>query len=100
MPFGIDYAIMGIGFATAGSMLFATLATGLPADIRSSVLNLSLVPAYLSGIVGSLLAVQIVEWSDGDLDPLWILGGAIVAVALVPAWRLEALVRRRATLSA
>jgi hypothetical protein len=81
-------------------MLFATLATGLPADIRSAVLNLSLVPAYLSGIIGSLLAVQIVGWSGGDLDPLWIIGGTIVAVALLPAWRLEALVRRRATLSA
>ena len=61
LPFGIDYAVLGVGFATAGSMLFATLATHLPADIRSSVLNLALVPAYLSGILGSLLAVQVVE---------------------------------------
>jgi MFS transporter, DHA1 family, multidrug resistance protein len=100
LPFAVDYALLGVGFATAGSMLFATLATGLPADIRSAVLNLALVPAYLSGIVGSLLAVQVVQRSDGDLRPLWILAGVIVAVALVPAWRLEALVRRRATLSA
>lgn len=100
LPFGLDYAVMGVGFATAGSMLFAILATGLPADIRSAVLNLSLVPAYLSGIVGSLLAVQVVGWSGGDLDPLWLLGGVIVAVALIPAWRLEVFVRRRATLSA
>ena len=75
LPFAIDYAILGVGFATAGSMLFATLATGLPADIRSAVLNLALVPAYLSGIVGSLLAVQVVQRSDGDLRPLWILAG-------------------------
>ncbi len=98
--FGIDYAILGVGFATAGSMLFATLATNLPPEIRSSVLNLALVPAYLSGIVGSLMAVQVVQWSGGDLEPLWLLAGVIVAVALVPAWRLEVLVRRRATLSA
>ena len=100
LPFAIDYAVLGVGFATAGSMLFATLATGLPADIRSAVLNLALVPAYLSGIVGSLLAVQVVQRSDGDLRPLWVLAGMLLGVALVPAWRLEALVRRRATLSA
>jgi len=100
LPFGIDYAVLGVGFATAGSMLFATLATGLPADIRSAVLNLSLVPAYLSGILGSLLAVQVLAHSDGDLRPLWILSGIIVGFALIPAWRLEVFVRRRATLSA
>ncbi len=100
LPFGIDYAILGVGFATAGSMLFATLATHLPADIRSSVLNLALVPAYLSGILGSLIAVQVLDHSDGDLRPLWVLAGIIVAVALIPAWRLEVFVRRRATLSA
>jgi DHA1 family multidrug resistance protein-like MFS transporter len=100
LPFGIDYAVLGVGFATAGSMLFATLATGLPADIRSAVLNLSLVPAYLSGILGSLLAVQVLGHSDGDLRPLWILSGLIVGFALLPAWRLEVFVRRRATLLA
>jgi MFS transporter, DHA1 family, multidrug resistance protein len=100
LPFAVDYALLGVGFATAGAMLFATLATGLPADIRSAVLNLALVPAYLSGIVGSLLAVQVVQRSEGDLRVLWVMAGLLVAVALIPAWRLEALVRRRATLSA
>ena len=35
-----------------------------------------------------------------DLRPLWILSGIIVGFALIPAWRLEVFVRRRATLSA
>ena len=64
------------------------------------MLNLALVPLYLSGIVGSLLAVEVVQRSDGDLRPLWLMSGVVVGFALVPAWRLEVFVRRRATLSA
>jgi len=33
------FAAYGVGFATAGSMLFTLLATGLPAEIRSPVLT-------------------------------------------------------------
>ncbi len=99
LPFAIDYAILGIGFATAGSMLFAMLATGLPDAIRSSVLNLSLVPMYLSGIVGSLLAVRVLDESHDDLRLLWLLAAASIALALIPAWRLRAAGQPRGTLA-
>lgn len=95
LPFAVDYGILGVGFATASAMLFATLATHLPTDIRSAVLNLVLVPSYLSGIVGSLFAVQVVQRTGGDLRPLWLLAGVLVALALIPAWRVNLLVRRR-----
>ncbi|MBX3030875.1 MAG: MFS transporter [Chloroflexi bacterium] len=98
LPFMVDYAILGIGFATAGSMLFAMLATGLPDTIRSSVLNLSLVPMYLSGIVGSLLAVRILEDASGDLRVLWLVSAVCIALALVPAWSLRGIGRARGTL--
>lgn len=99
LPFMVDYAILGIGFATAGSMLFAMLATGLPDAIRSSVLNLSLVPMYLSGIVGSLLAVRLLDDAGGDLRVLWLVSAVSIALALVPAWTLRGAGRPHATLA-
>lgn len=86
--FVLDYALLGVGVATAGAMLFAFLATGLPSEVRSSVLNLSLLPMYLSGIVGSLLAVELLGRSDGDLRLLWTVGALSLALAVVPAGRL------------
>jgi len=88
-PFVVDYALLGVGVATASAMLFAFLATGLPADVRSSVLNLSLLPMYLSGIVGSLLAVELLGRTAGDLRPLWVVASVSLALAAVPAWRLR-----------
>jgi hypothetical protein len=90
LPFALDYAILGVGIATAGAMLFAFLATELPSEVRSSVLNLALLPMYLSGIVGSLLAVEVLARSDGDMRSLWVLGAVFLALAVVPAWRLRA----------
>lgn len=90
LPFAIDYAILGVGIATAGAMLFAFLATELPSEVRSSVLNLALLPMYLSGIVGSLLAVEVLARSAGDMRSLWLLGAVFLVLALVPAWRLRA----------
>jgi DHA1 family multidrug resistance protein-like MFS transporter len=84
LPFAGVYALFGIGFATASSMLFTLLATGLPAEVRSSVLNLALLPLYIAGIVGSLLSTQILIWTSGDLRLLWVLGACFVLVALVP----------------
>ena len=84
LPFAGVYALYGIGFATASSMLFTLLATGLPAEVRSSVLNLALLPLYISGILGSLLSTQILIWTSGDLRLLWILGACFVLVALLP----------------
>ncbi len=89
LPFALDYALLGVGIATAGAMLFAFLATELPSEVRSSVLNLALLPMYLSGIVGSLLAVEVLSRSGGDLRSLWVLGAGFLAVAIVPALRLR-----------
>lgn len=88
LPFAVVYAILGIGFATAGSMLFTTLATGLPTEIRASVLALALVPLYLSGIAGSFAATRLLAISDGDLRIMWVAAGISIALALVPALRL------------
>jgi len=99
-PFMLDYALLGVGIATASAMLFAFLATGLPTDVRSSVLNLSLLPMYLSGIVGSLLAVELLGRSGGDLRQLWVVGAVSLALALVPASRLGGDRRSAGTLSA
>ena len=89
LPFVLDYAVLGVGIATAGAMLFAFLATELPSDVRSSVLNLSLLPMYLSGIVGSLLAVEVLARSGGDMRGLWVLGAVFLVLAIVPAGRLR-----------
>jgi MFS family permease len=89
LPFVLDYALLGVGIATAGAMLFAFLATELPTDVRASVLNLSLLPMYLSGIVGSLLAVQVLDRSGGDMRSLWVVAAAFLVLALIPAWRLR-----------
>lgn len=89
-PFVLDYAVLGIGIATASAMLFALLATELPAEVRSSVLNLSLLPMYLSGIVGSLLAVEVLARSGGDMRVLWVVAATFLALAMLPAWRLRA----------
>ena len=48
----------------------------------------ALVPFYLSGIFGSLLATQLLVLTDGDLRPLWLLGGLFAGFALIPASRL------------
>jgi MFS family permease len=98
LPFALDYALLGVGIATAGAMLFAFLATELPSEVRSSVLNLALLPMYLSGIVGSLLAVEVLNRSGGDLRTLWVLGAVFLALAIVPAWRLRAGPARAGTL--
>ena len=84
VPFGAAYAVYGICFATASSMLFVLLATRLPADVRSPVLNLALAPLYLSGIIGSLLSTQLLIATGGDLRPLWVLGAFFTALCLVP----------------
>ena len=88
LTFGIVYAFLGVGFATAASMLFTTLATGLGPDVRAPVLNLALVPLYVSGILGSLLATQLLTMTDGDIRPLWLVSALFVSLALIPALRL------------
>ena len=53
------------------------------------MLNLALVPMYLAGILGSLLAVEVLARSGGDMRTLWVLGAVFVALAILPAWRLR-----------
>jgi hypothetical protein len=45
---------------------------------------------YLSGIIGSLLAVEVLARSGGDMGSLWVLGAVFLVLAFVPAWRLRA----------
>jgi DHA1 family multidrug resistance protein-like MFS transporter len=93
LPFAAVYAAYGIGFATATSMLYTLLATGLPSEVRSPVLNLALVPLYVSGVLGSLISTQLLVWTHDDLRPLWVIGALFMACALVPL--LAARVGRR-----
>jgi hypothetical protein len=44
---------------------------------------------YLSGIAGSLLAVEVLARSDGDMRVLWAVGAVFLALAVLPAWRLH-----------
>ncbi|MFI5254533.1 MAG: MFS transporter [Candidatus Limnocylindrales bacterium] len=87
--FGLLYAGFGIGFAAASGMLFTMLASGLPLDIRSSVLNLSLAPLYIAGVIGSLASAGLIAATGGELRPLWLVAAGVVALALLPIARLR-----------
>ncbi|MFI5261372.1 MAG: MFS transporter [Candidatus Limnocylindrales bacterium] len=89
LAFTLIYALFGMGFATCSAMLFTMLAAGLPTTIRSSVLNLALAPLYLSGVVGSLISAAVLRVNGGDLAPLWVAGGIVALLALVPVSRLR-----------
>jgi hypothetical protein len=45
----------------------------------------------VSGVIGSVIATQALVWTNNDLRPLWLLGAAFMAIALVPllAGRVE-----------
>jgi DHA1 family multidrug resistance protein-like MFS transporter len=86
--FGVLYAGFGVGFAAATSMLFTMLASGLPLDIRSSVLNLSLAPLYISGVIGSLASAALIAATGGELRPLWLVSAIAVVLALLPIARM------------
>lgn len=94
VPFGAVYAIYGICFATGSSMLFVLLATRLPDEVRSSVLNLALAPLYLSGILGSLISTQVLVWTGGDLRLLWVIGAFFTALCLIPLLAIRRAERR------
>jgi MFS family permease len=87
--FGLVYAGFGVGFAAATAMLFTMLASGLPLDIRSSVLNLSLAPLYISGVIGSLASAAFIAATGGELRPIWLVSAIAVGLALVPMARLR-----------
>jgi DHA1 family multidrug resistance protein-like MFS transporter len=87
--FGLVYAGFGVGFAAASGMLFTMLASGLPAGIRSSVLNLALAPLYISGVIGSLASAAFIGATGGDLRPIWLVSAVVVAIAIIPVARLR-----------
>ncbi|HMJ80557.1 MAG TPA: MFS transporter [Candidatus Dormibacteraeota bacterium] len=89
LGFAAAYAGFGVGFATASSMLFTLLASGLPATIRSSVLNLAMAPLYLAGVLGSLLSAAFLGFSGGALQPLWAIGSAVAFLSVIPILRLR-----------
>ena len=89
LGFAAAYAGFGVGFATASSMLFTLLASGLPATIRSSVLNLAMAPLYLAGVLGSLLSAAFLGFSGGALQPLWAIGAAMAFLSVIPILRLR-----------
>lgn len=88
LSFAVVYALYGIGYATASSMLFTLLASGLPRDIRSPVLNLALLPLYLSGVIGALLSTALVAATGGSLRPIWLVSAVVIALGLLPIARL------------
>ena len=87
--FALVYAGFGVGFAAASGMLFTMLASGLPVEIRSSVLNLSLAPLYISGVIGSLASAALIGATGGELRPIWLVSAGVVALALIPVARLR-----------
>lgn len=87
--FGLAYAGFGVGFAAASGMLFTMLASGLPAGIRSSVLNLALAPLYVSGVIGSLASAALIAATGGDLRPIWLVSAVVVGLAIIPVARLR-----------
>ncbi|MGH2406729.1 MAG: MFS transporter [Candidatus Limnocylindrales bacterium] len=89
LVFGLLYAGFGVGFAAATGMLFTMLASGLPLDIRSSVLNLSLAPLYISGVIGSLSSAALIGATGGELRPLWLVSAVAVGLGLLPIARLR-----------
>jgi DHA1 family multidrug resistance protein-like MFS transporter len=94
LPFAITYAAYGICYATVSSLLFVILATRLPTDVRSSVLNLALAPLYISGILGSLISTQLLARTGGEIRPLWYLGAAINIVLVFAVLNVRRATRR------
>jgi MFS family permease len=64
-------------YATIAPMVFALLGTEVPADRRSQTLNLVYLPLYFGGIVGPLLASQVVKLG---LSAPFVLGAAVNVV--------------------
>jgi MFS transporter, DHA1 family, multidrug resistance protein len=85
LPFAVIYAAFGVGIAAASAILFTLLARGLEPAVRAPVLNLALVPLYVSGVIGGLASAGVIAAFGGDLRPVWLVSAVIAALALVPA---------------
>jgi DHA1 family multidrug resistance protein-like MFS transporter len=77
--------VAGALYAMVGPMIFALLATEVPADRRSQTLNLVYLPLYFGGIVGPILASQVVKIGlAAPFDTaaaVFVIGGIAIALA-------------------
>jgi MFS family permease len=101
LPFAPTVAILAIAafaaaslYAIVAPMIFALLATEVPAERRSQTLNLVYLPLYFGGIVGPILASQVVQ--AGVAAPFVlaalvdVVGGFVIAVQVRAATRSAA----------
>jgi MFS family permease len=85
--------ISGALYAAIAPLVFALLATEVPADRRSQTLNLAYLPLYFGGIVGPLVASQVVRVGVGAP---FVLSGGVYALGAVVVALVAGLARRRA----
>jgi MFS family permease len=81
---------LGAATATAISMVFAVLATAVPAERRATTLNLVLLPIYFSSVAGGVVGALLVR--EGLNTVLWT-GAAISLVAALLTTRLPSTAR-------
>ncbi len=73
--------------ATTNSMVIGILATEVPADRRSQVLNLVYLPLYAAGIVGPFIGA-LISSQAGPGAP-FVVGGAVFVLGAIVVWRLH-----------
>jgi MFS family permease len=73
--------------STTSSMVFGILATELPAERRSQVLNLVYLPLYAAGIIGPATGA-LVSSQAGAAAP-FVVGGAVFVLGAIAVWRLH-----------
>jgi MFS family permease len=71
-------AVVALAIAAAGAMVFGLLATQVPADRRSTTLNLVYLPLYAAGIVGPAVAGVVVQ---AGLPAPFLIGALVLALA-------------------
>lgn len=90
--------VLGGAIATVGTMVFALLATEVPAERRSATLNLVYLPLYIAGIIGPAAGGLIAAAGGGAGGPfdaggvVFVVGAAAIAFAARPARPVEAVV--------
>jgi hypothetical protein len=67
--------------STVSAMVFGMVATEVPADRRSTTLNLVYLPLYAAGIVGPALGAFVVL--AGGIPAPFLLGGAVFVIGSV-----------------
>ncbi len=75
----VGAVFLGAATATAISMVFALLATGVPVERRATTLNLVLLPIYFSSVAGGIVGALLVR--EGLNTVLW----TAAAISLVAA---------------